>query len=79
MLTPNTKVSIKDLDGSTYKEYRLDLKPKPNFTPSWQENDAWIKNNWEKVWWFQIFCLPLQSNWEREIGFRKFPLLGMLL
>lgn len=26
MLPPNTKVSIKDSDGSTYKEYRLDLK-----------------------------------------------------
>ena len=79
MLTPNTKVSIKDSDGSTYKEYRLDLKPKPNLTPSRQENDTWIENNWRKVCTIQILCLPLQSNWEREIGFRKFPLLGMLL
>ena len=41
------------------KNIDLDLIPKPNFTPSWQENDAWIENNREKVWWFQIFCLPL--------------------
>ena len=61
MLIPNTKVSIKDSDGSIYKEYRLDLKPKPNFTPSWQENDAWIKNNWEKFGGFKYFAYLCRS------------------
>lgn len=56
MLTPNTKVSIKDSDGSTYKEYRLDLKPKPNFTPSWQENGAWTKIIEKKFGGFKYFA-----------------------
>ena len=60
MLTPNTKVSIKDSDGSTYKEYRLDLKP--NSYSSRQENDTWSENNCKKIWSIQKFYLPLYSK-----------------
>lgn len=76
---PNTKVSIKDSDSSMYKEYRLDLKPKVQLYSFHDKKVMLELKIIEKSLVVSNILLTFAEQLRKGDGFRKFPLLGMLL